>query len=165
MIRFWEKRFKTGILTENLEFDKELQEIKKKIKDKVKKHFAGSLAIRMVDSGSCNACEAECNALSNPYYDLERLGIRFVASPRHADILLISGVMTFNMYHHVWDAYNQMPSPKWVITIGDCTKNLGVFEKTYAIKGIDLKIDYFIPGCPPTPKDIMKGILEFLRKF
>jgi Ni,Fe-hydrogenase III small subunit len=165
MIRFWEKRFKTGILTENLEFDKELQEIKKKIKDKVKKHFAGSLAIRMVDSGSCNACEAECNALSNPYYDLERLGIRFVASPRHADILLISGVMTFNMYHHVWDAYDQMPSPKWVITIGDCTKNLGVFEKTYAIKGIDLKIDYFIPGCPPTPKDIMKGILEFLRKF
>jgi len=165
MIRFWEKRFKTGILTENLEFDKELDEIKKEIKDKVKKYFAGSLAIRMVDSGSCNACEAECNALSNPYYDLERLGIHFVASPRHADILLISGVMTFNMYHHVWDAYNQIPSLKWVIAMGECTKDLGVFEKTYAIKGVDLKIDYFIPGCPPTPKDIMKGILEFLRKF
>ena len=73
--------------------------------------------------------------------------------------------MTYKMYLHVWDAYNQFPSPKWVIAIGECTKDLGVFEKTYAIKGVDLKIDYFIPGCPPTPKDIMKGILEFLRRF
>ena len=165
MIRFWEKRIKTGIVTENLEFDKELEEIKKEIKDKVKKHFAGSLAIRMVDSGSCNACEAECNALSNPYYDLERLGIHFVASPRHADVLLVSGVMTFNMYHHAWDAYNQMPNPKWVITLGDCTKDLGVFEKTYAIKGVDLPVDFHILGCPPTPKDIIKGFLNFLKTF
>ena len=163
MLRFWEKRIKTGIITENLEFDKEFEEIKKEIKDKIKKHFAGSLAIRMVDSGSCNACEAECNALSNPYYDLERLGIHFVASPRHADILLVSGVMTFNMYHHVWDAYKQMPNPKWVITLGDCAKDLGVFEKTYAIKGIDLPIDYHIPGCPPSPKEIMQGFLDFLQ--
>jgi len=163
MIRFWKKRIKTGIVTENSEFDKELEEIKKEIKDKVKKHFAGSLAIRMVDSGSCNACEAECNALSNPYYDLERLGIHFAASPRHADILLVSGVMTFNMYHHALDAYNQMPSPKWVITLGDCAKDLGVFEKTYAIKGVDLPVDFHIPGCPPTPKDIIKGFLEFLK--
>jgi len=163
MLRFWEKRIKTGIVTENLEFDKELEEIKKEIKDKVKKHFTGSLAIRMVDSGSCNACEAECNALSNPYYDLERLGIHFVASPRHADVLLVSGVMTFNMYHHALDAYNQMPNPKWVITLGDCAKDLGVFEKTYAIKGVDLPVDFHIPGCPPTPKDIIKGFLEFLK--
>ena len=161
MIRFWEKRIKTGIVTENLEFDKELEEIK----DKVKKHFAGSLAIRMVDSGSCNACEAECNALSNPYYDLERLGIHFVASPRHADVLLVSGVMTFNMYHHALDAYNQIPSPKWVITLGDCAKDLGVFEKTYAIKGVDLPVDFHIPGCPPSPKDIIKGFLDFLKTF
>jgi len=163
MIRFWQKRFKNRILTENLEFDKEILEIQKEIKDKIKKHFAGSLAIRMVDSGSCNACEAECNALSNPYYDLDRLGIHFVASPRHADIMLVSGVMTMNMYHYVWDCYNQMPSPKWVIALGDCMKDLGEFEKTYAIKGNDLKIDYFIKGCPPEPKEIMKGILEFLR--
>ena len=163
MFRFWEKRIKTGIVTENLEFDKEFEEIKKEIKDKIKKHFAGSLAVRMVDSGSCNACEAECNALSNPYYDLERLGIHFVASPRHADILLVSGVMTFNMYHHVWDAYKQMPNPKWVITLGDCAKDLGVFEKTYAIKGIDLPVDYHIPGCPPSPKKIMREFLNFLK--
>ena len=162
MLRFWEKRIKTGIITENLEFDEELETIQKALKDKIKKNFAGSLAIRMVDSGSCNACEAECNALSNPYYDLERLGIHFVASPRHADILLVSGVMTANMYHHVWDAYHQVPHPKWVITLGDCTKDLGVFEKSYAIKGVDLKVDFHIAGCPPTPKEIIKGFLEFL---
>ncbi len=163
MIRFWEKRIKTGILTETSEFDTELKEIKKEIKDRVKKYFAGSLAIRMADSGSCNACEAECSAMFNPYYDLERLGIHFVPSPRHADVLLLSGVMSVNMYHHVWDAYNQIPNPKWVITLGDCTKDLGVFEKTYAIKGIDLPVAFHIPGCPPSPKDIIKGLLEFLR--
>ena len=163
MLRFWNKRLKNKVLTENLEFDKEIIEIQKEIKDKIKKHFAGSLAIRMVDSGSCNACEAECNALSNPYYDLERLGIHFVASPRHADVMLVSGVMTMNMYHQVWDCYNQMPSPKWVIALGDCMKDLGEFEKTYAIKGNDLKVDYFIEGCPPEPKEIIKGILEFLK--
>ena len=165
MFRFWQKRLKTGIVTENLEFDKELIKIQNEIKDKIKKHFAGSLAIRMVDSGSCNACEAECNALSNPYYALERLGIHFVASPRHADVLLVSGVNTFNMYHHLHDAYNQMPSPKYVITIGDCAKDLGVFDKTYAIKGVDLKVDYHISGCPPEPVDIIKGLLEFLRNI
>jgi membrane-bound hydrogenase subunit mbhJ len=164
MLRFWEKRAKTGIITENLEFDKELEEIQKNIKNKIKKNFAGSLAIRMVDSGSCNACEAECNALSNPYYNLEKLGIHFVASPRHADIMLLSGVVTANIYHHIIDAYNQIPEPKWVIGVGDCIKNLGIFEKTYAIKGeVPFKIDYFIEGCPPTPQDIIKGILEFLK--
>ncbi|WP_024790054.1 NADH-quinone oxidoreductase subunit B family protein [Lebetimonas sp. JH292] len=165
MLRFWKERFKRGIVTENIEIDKELETLRKNLKDKIKKLFAGSLGIRMVDSGSCNACETECNALSNPYYDLERLGIHFVASPRHADVLFVSGVMTMNMYHHVWDAYNQVPNPKWVITLGDCTKDLGIFEKTYAIKGIDLKVDYHIPGCPPTPKDIIKGLIEFLEKI
>ncbi len=165
MFRFWQKRLKTGIVTENLEFDKELIKIQNELKDKIKKHFAGSLAIRMVDSGSCNACEAECNALSNPYYALERLGIHFVASPRHADVLLVSGVNTFNMYNHLHDVYNQMPSPKYVITIGDCAKDLGIFDKTYAIKGVDLKVDYHIPGCPPEPVDIIKGLLEFLRNI
>jgi coenzyme F420-reducing hydrogenase gamma subunit len=85
-------------------------------------------------------------------------------APRHADVMMLSGVVTANMYHHVIDAYNQIPSPKWVIGVGDCIKNLSVFEKTYAIKGeVPFKIDYFIEGCPPTPKDIIKGILEFLK--
>jgi len=133
MIKFWNKRLKQGILTENKELDKELASIRKEIKDKVKKRFAGSLAIRMVDSGSCNACEAECNALSNPYYNLDRLGIYFVASPRHADVMLLSGIMTFNMTPHVKNAYEQIPAPKWVISVGDCPAMEAVFDKTYAI--------------------------------
>ena len=168
MLRFWQKRAKTGILTENLEFDSELETIKKELKSEVAKKFSGSLAIRMVDSGSCNACEAECNALSNPYYDLERLGIYFVASPRHADVMLLSGLMTFNMTPHAIETYNQIPEPKWVVTLGDCPAMEGVFERTYAIKAPannHLPIAHHIPGCPPTPRDIIKGLLEFVRKI
>ncbi len=159
MIRYWGKRFQT-----TLQEDNEIQVIKQELKDLIKKKFGGSLAIRMVDSGSCNACEAECNALSNPYYNLEELGIHFVASPRHADVMFLSGVMTFNMYHHVIDCYNQIPAPKYIIAIGDCVKNLGVFEKTYAIRGNDLPITHYILGCPPSPKEILKGLLEFAKK-
>jgi Ni,Fe-hydrogenase III small subunit len=167
MIKFWNKRLKQNIITQNLEFDSEIKKIEKKIKDQINKKFARSLAIRMVDSGSCNACEAECNALSNPYYNLERLGIRFVASPRHADVMLLSGVMSFNMTNYVIDAYNQMPSPKWVVAIGDCV-NGGVFDKTYAINAPAsnyIPITHYISGCPPSPKEIIKGILEFLEKI
>lgn len=165
MIKFWNRRRQSPLLTENLHLDRELEEIKQKIQDKIKQKFAGSLAIRMVDSGSCNACEAECNALSNPYYDLERLGIYFVASPRHADVMLVSGVMTFNMTPHVRDAYEQIPKPKWVISMGDCPLDGGVFEKTYAINAPasdHLPIAHHIAGCPPTPLQIIQGLLEFL---
>ena len=168
MIKFWQKRVKLGILTENLEFDTEIKEIQKEIKKSVNKKFAGSLAIRMVDSGSCNACEAECNALANPYYDLERLGIYFVASPRHADVMLLSGVLTFNMLPNVLDAYEQIPAPKWIITLGDCPLMNGVFDKTFAIKAPaknHLPIAHHIAGCPPNPKEIMQGLLEFLKKI
>ena len=168
MIKFWNKRAKLGVLTENIELEDEIKLIQKEIKDRVKKKFAGSLAIRMVDSGSCNACEAECNALSNPYYNLERLGIYFVASPRHADVMLLSGVMTFNMQPHVLEAYEQIPKPKWVISLGDCPAMEAPFEKTFAITASaeqHLKITHHISGCPPSPKEIMQGLLEFLRKI
>ena len=168
MIKFWQKRVELGILTENLEFDAEIKAIQKEIKKSVNKKFAGSLAIRMVDSGSCNACEAECNALANPYYDLERLGIYFVASPRHADVMLLSGVLTFNMLANVLDAYEQIPAPKWVITLGDCPLMNSVFDKTFAIKAPaenHLPIAYHIAGCPPDPREIMQGLLAFLRKI
>jgi len=168
MIKFWSKRIKLGILTENPELEDEIKSIQKEIKESVKKKFAGSLAIRMVDSGSCNACEAECNALSNPYYALERLGIYFVASPRHADVMLLSGVMTYNMHPHVLDAYAQIPEPKWVITLGDCPRMQAPFEKTFAITAPaqqHLKIAHHIAGCPPSPKEIMEGLLAFLRKI
>jgi Ni,Fe-hydrogenase III small subunit len=169
MIRFWKKRFQNCVLTDNLEFDKELEEIQKELKSIVAKKFAKSLSIRMVDCGSCNACESECNALSNPYYNLDRLGISFVASPRHADLLLVSGVNTFNMNPHLIDAYAQMAEPKYVVTIGDCTKlEDSVFEKNFAIVGdIDKKIpvDYHIQGCPPSPNEIIRGLLEFLKSL
>ena len=167
MIKFWKRRVKLGQLTENLELEDEIKSIEKEIKDQVHKKFAGSLAIRMVDSGSCNACEAECNALSNPYYNLERLGIYFVASPRHADVMLLSGVMTFNMNPHVLDAYKQIPSPKWVISLGDCPVMKAPFEKNFAITAPakqHLPIAYHIAGCPPTPLDIMQGLLGFLME-
>jgi len=168
MIKFWSKRLKLGVLTENSEFEEDIKTIQKEIKGHVKKKFAGSLAIRMVDSGSCNACEAECNALSNPYYNLERLGIYFVASPRHADVMLLSGIMTFNMQPHVFEAYAQIPQPKWVVTLGDCPLMQAPFEKTFAIKGPadeHLKVTHHITGCPPSPREIMQGLLEFLKKI
>ena len=168
MIKFWNKRIKLGVLTENSEFEDDIKAIHKEIKDNVKKKFAGSLAIRMVDSGSCNACEAECNALANPYYDLERLGIYFVASPRHADVMLLSGIMTFNMQPHVLEAYEQIPAPKWVITLGDCPAMQAPFDKTFAITAPaenSLPIAHHIHGCPPNPREIIEGLLEFLRKI
>lgn len=168
MIKFWQKRIELGNLTQNLELDEELIAIKKEIKSSINKKFAGSLAIRMVDSGSCNACEAECNALANPYYDLERLGVYFVASPRHADVMLLSGLLTANMYHQVKDAYEQMPEPKWIITLGDCPTMSSGFEPTFALKAPiseHLHVSHHIEGCPPEPKAIIKGILAFLQKI
>jgi Ni,Fe-hydrogenase III small subunit len=166
MLRFWEKRIREGVRTEHPEFDRELAALRRELRDAVHRHFAGSLAIRMVDSGSCNACEAECNALSNPFYDLERLGIRFVASPRHADVMLLSGVLTFNMLPHVLDAWEQIPAPKWCITLGDCPLLASPIEKSFAIRGPageHLPVAYHIPGCPPSPEAIIRGLLEFLK--
>ena len=166
MIRFWKKRFAEGLKTEPSEADASLEALRREVKKGIARHFAGSLAIRMVDSGSCNACEAECNALSNPYYDLDRLGIYFVASPRHADILLVSGVVTANMYHHLADAYEQLPSPKWVVTLGDCARLDTLFEASFAVRGpvADLiPVAYHIEGCPPTPAQIIEGLVTFLE--
>ncbi len=168
MMRFWNKRLQEGIATENPELESEIKKLRKDIKDNVKRKFAGSLAIRMVDSGSCNACESECNALMNPYYDFERLGIYFVASPRHADVMFLSGLLTFNMTPRLLDAYEQIPEPKWVITIGDCPAMQAPFEQTFAIKAPakdHLPIANHIPGCPPDPLEIMRGLLEFLKKI
>jgi len=166
MIKFWQKRFGSNILTKPSSVDERVESLRARLKDGVKKHFAGSLAIRMVDSGSCNACEAECNALSNPYYDLERLGIHFVASPRHADVMLLSGLLTFNMLPHVLDCWEQIPSPKWCIAIGDCPLMNAPFESSFAIKAPVseyIPISHTIPGCPPSPDMIIEGLVEFLE--
>ena len=127
-----------------------------------------SLAIRHVDAGSCNGCELELQALANPVYDLERFGLHFVASPRHADVLTVTGPVTLNMAEALKRTYDAMPSPKWVIAIGDCAKDGGCFAGSYAIAGgVDavLPVDLHIPGCPPDPLALLKGLLALLERM
>ena len=124
-----------------------------------------SLAIREVDAGSCNACELEIHALSNAFYDVERFGIRFVASPRHADLLLVTGPVTLNMREALERTYAATPAPKWVVAVGDCGGGCGVFADSYACVGAVSKVipvDLVIRGCPPTPTDLLQGLLELL---
>ena len=127
--------------------------------------FKRSLAIREVDTGSCNACEMEMNALTNPVYDVERLGVHIAASPRHADALVVTGPVTINMERPLKDAYKQTPDPKLVIALGDCAIHCGIFKGSYAVTGpVDrhIPVDVRIPGCPPRPAEILK-VLEDIR--
>lgn len=131
------------------------------------KPFRRSLAIREVDTGSCNACEIEMNALMNPVYDAERFGIHIAASPRHADALVVTGPVTVNLERALKDAYKQTPDPKIVIALGDCAINCGMFKGSYAVTGpVDkhVPVDVRIPGCPPRPAEILQA-LEELREF
>jgi NADH-quinone oxidoreductase B subunit len=130
-----------------------------------RRRLGRSLSIREVDAGSCNACELEIHALNNAYYDVERFGIRFVASPRHADVLMITGPVTKNMREAVERTYEAMPSPKWVVAVGDCARDGGCFAGSYAVVGGASKIipvDLHIPGCPPSPAAILQGLLSLL---
>ncbi len=125
-----------------------------------------SLSIRHIDAGSCNGCELEIHALANPFYDLERFGMRFVASPRHADALLITGPVTRNMREAVERTYAAMPAPKWVIASGACARDGHVFKGSYAIVGgvgDVLPVDLYIPGCPPSPTALLKGLLALMQ--
>jgi Ni,Fe-hydrogenase III small subunit len=125
-----------------------------------------SLSIRHVDAGSCNGCELEIHALSNAFYDLERFGLRFVASPRHADVLTVTGPVTKNMREALERTYAATPEPKWVVAVGDCALNGGVFAESYSIVGgvsQVIRVDLHIPGCPPSPLDILKGLLALLQ--
>ena len=124
-----------------------------------------SLAIRHVDAGSCNGCELEIHALNNAFYDLERFGFRFVASPRHADVLLVTGPVTLNMREALQRTYHATPAPKWVVAAGGCALDSGVFAGSYAIAGSVssvLPVDLFIPGCPPAPATLLKGLLALM---
>jgi len=124
-----------------------------------------SLAIREVDAGSCNGCELEIHALNNAYYDLERFGIRFVASPRHADVLLVTGPVTRNMREALERTYNATPDPKWVVAVGDCAVDGGCFAGSYAVVGgvADVvPVDLHIRGCPPSPTHLLRGLLALL---
>jgi Ni,Fe-hydrogenase III small subunit len=124
--------------------------------------FQGALSIRHVDAGSCNGCELEINALNNPYYNLEGLGIRFTASPRHADMLLVTGPVSCNMEIALKRTYDAMPEPKLVVALGDCGCTGGIFGESYASRGRVsnvIPVDVAVPGCPPSPRAIMQGIL------
>src|SRR5688572_10155507 len=126
-----------------------------------------SLTIREVDTGSCNACEMEMNALTNPVYDLERFGIHIAASPRHADALVVTGPVTVNMERALKDVHRQTPDPKLVIALGDCAINCGVFKGSYAVTGpVDrhIPVDVRIPGCPPRPVEILDALAEIQRR-
>jgi Ni,Fe-hydrogenase III small subunit len=125
-----------------------------------------SLAIREVDAGSCNGCELEIHALGNAFYDLERFGLRFVASPRHADVLLVTGPVTRNMREALERTWRATPDPKWVIAVGDCARDGGCFAGCYAVTGgvaEVIPVDLHIPGCPPSPTEILKGLLTLLH--
>ena len=125
-----------------------------------------SLAIREVDAGSCNGCELEIHALANAFYDVERFGIRFVASPRHADVLLVTGPVTLNMREALERTYAAAPAPKWVIAAGDCAAGCGVFAESYACLGAVAKalpVDLVIRGCPPTPLELLRGLLWLIE--
>lgn len=168
MLRILNKIRKIGIVTEPLPSrDSQVEIIGKQVQTEILRHFGGSLAIRQVDAGSCNACELEIHALSNPFYDIERFGIHFVASPRHADMLLVTGVVSRNMEAALVRTYEATPYPKLVIAMGDCAVNGGEFGRSYASCGsVDqvIPVDATIVGCPPKPLDLMLGILQVVRK-
>lgn len=154
---------KTGIKTETFpQADEALRVTAQRLQSKVLERFAGALTVRHVDAGSCNGCELEINALNNPYYNLEGLGIKFVASPRHADMLLVTGPVSRHMVTALKRTYEATPEPKLVVAIGDCGCTGGIFGENYASCGRVsnvIPVDVAVPGCPPTPLAIMQGIL------
>lgn len=169
MIRILRRIFETGILTEPLESAEEAKIIStgRILEDETLKRFKRSLAIRFVDAGSCNACELEIHAVNNPIYNCERFGIHFTASPRFADMLLVTGPVSINMEIALKRTFEAMPSPKLVVAVGDCAHNGGVFGKNYSSLGSVgniIPVDVYIRGCPPSPSEILSGILKAISR-
>ncbi|MDD5424801.1 MAG: NADH-quinone oxidoreductase subunit B family protein [Candidatus Omnitrophica bacterium] len=146
--------------------DGEAHKLGEELRARIHKRFGRSFHIREVDTGSCGACESEIIAATNPIYDIQRFGIDFVASPRHADALLVTGPVSANMALALRRTYDAMPEPKLVITLGDCALDGGVFKGSYYVAGgvkEVLPVDLHIPGCPPSPLNIIKSLLDFLK--
>lgn len=142
-----------------------LEELAQRVNQVAKIKLGRSLSVREVDAGSCNGCELEIHAMNNAIYDLERFGIHFVASPRHADVLLVTGPVTTNMKEGLIRTYNATPDPKWVVAVGNCAFNAGVFAGSYAVVGgvsDVIPVDLHIKGCPPTPMQLLEGFLALL---
>jgi Ni,Fe-hydrogenase III small subunit len=147
--------------------DAALAELGTALERAARRKLGRSLSIREVDAGSCNGCELEIHALNNPFYDLERFGLRFVASPRHADVLLVTGPVTKNMQTALERTYRATPDPKWVVATGDCALDGGIFAGGYACVGgvsAAIPVDLHIRGCPPSPLQLLKGLLALLEK-
>ena len=146
--------------------DKALAEVGASLTRLARQRLGRSLSIREIDAGSCNGCELEIHALNNAYYDLERFGLRFVASPRHADVLLVTGPVTRNMREALERTYNATPDPKWVVAVGDCARDGGLFAGNYAVVGgvsAVVPVDLHIRGCPPRPAQLLGGLLALLE--
>jgi len=147
--------------------DAALAELASSVNRAAMRRLGRSLSIRQVDAGSCNGCELEIHALNNAFYDLERFGLRFVASPRHADVLLVTGPVTKNMREALERTYNATPGPKWVVAVGDCAVDGGLFAGSYAVAGgvsQVIPVDLHIRGCPPTPVQLLKGLLALFDR-
>src|SRR5512138_138296 len=162
------KRLVQGPLTEPAPAadDAALAELAARVDRAARRRLGRSLSIREIDAGSCNACELEIHALSNAYYDVERFGLRFVASPRHADVLMVTGPVTKNMRMALERTYHATPDPKWVVAVGDCSRDGGCFAGSYAVAGgvsAVVPVDLHIPGCPPPPLEILRGLLALLE--
>ena len=168
MLRILRHSLRGGLLTEPVAApnDPDLERIGIQVKRAIDGRFGGSLAIRAVDAGSCNGCELEIHALNNPYYDAERFGVHFVASPRHADALLVTGPVSRNMQTALLRTWQATPEPKFVIAAGSCACDGGEFGVSYASCGAVenvIPVDVSIPGCPPTPLRLLQGILAACR--
>ncbi len=164
MLKIFQKAFRVGIKTENLpNFESQTMD---ELQQKIYKTFGRSLGIRHVDAGSCNGCELELQALQNPFYNIEGYGLYFVSSPRHADVLLVTGPVSRNMEQALKKAYEAMPNPKWVVALGDCGSCGGIFgDNNYAHLGAInnvIPVDATIKGCPPHPREIIKGIITMI---
>lgn len=169
MLKFYTKILTTPdtvIDVKSLDCGVSIEEVGEKVGAKVRKLFRGSLAIREVDAGSTNACEYELNALTNAFYDLERFGIHFVASPRHADMLFVTGPVSRNMKEALLRSYNAVPNPKIVVAVGDDAIDGGIFKGSYAVlDGVKnvVPVDYNIPGDPPSPRAVLCGLFKILE--
>ncbi|GAB4116891.1 MAG: hydrogenase/oxidoreductase subunit [Sideroxydans sp.] len=159
---------KTGIKSETPpQGDASLRVLEQRLQREILDVFGGALAIRMVDAGSCNGCELEIHAVNNAYYNLEGMGIKFVASPRHADLLLVTGPVSRHMEVALKRTYDATPEPKLVVAIGDCGCDGGIFGQGYASCGKIanvIPVDVAVPGCPPTPVAILQGILAAIQR-
>ena len=165
MIRQLRLALRTGIVTEPPPVDGDIERLGTRLGDEVRRLFGRSLHIRQVDAGSCNGCELEIAGLTGPHYDLERYGLHVVASPRHADCLLVTGPVTRNMAEALRRTWEATPDPKLVIAAGDCARDGGIFRESYAVVGgvaSIVPVDAYIPGCPPSPRALLAGLLSVL---